>query len=243
MSKFYDLIAADYDQLINDDVENKVFPYSGYKDIQYLITNEILLNKHLNKAKILDLGIGTGSLYDTLQPELYTLTGIDDSKKMLEIAKLRLPDAKLIEQDLLKGIPDSVKKEKFDYIILSYFVHQFDINYLIDLINQLANNLAPFGKIYIGDIMFIDQLKAKSFSEKNPSFDNYPYYYHNYQDIIKKVDDSFALSYMEINEYSGILIIEKYYESSLHFEESLIKYKTNTAKWKSSQSQKKESKR
>ena len=47
-----------------------------------------------------------------------------------------------------------------------------------------------------------------------------------------------ALSFMEINTYTGLLLIENYYESSLHFEESLIKYKTNTMKWKSNHSRK-----
>jgi putative AdoMet-dependent methyltransferase len=239
MDRFYDMIAKDYDQLIQDDVSNQSFPYAAYEDIQNIIASYVSENQQLDQAKILDLGIGTASLYERIIPEKYTLTGIDNSNEMLELAKLRFSEVQLYNHDLLKGLPEAIKNEKYDYIIISYVFKHFDLDYVVNMINQLGSYLAPFGKILIGDIMFSDEIKQKLHLDNHPENKNPGYFYHNFQDIVRKTDDIFALSFMEINEYSGILIIDKYYERSLHFEETLVKYKSNTEKWKSSQSQKK----
>jgi SAM-dependent methyltransferase len=239
MDKFYDMIAKDYDQLIRDDIEKQSFPYAAYEDIQDIIASYIFDNRQISQAKILDLGIGTASLYERIMPEKYTLTGIDCSKKMLELAKLRFPEANLYNHDLLKGLPEAIKNEKYDYIIANYFFKHFDQDYVVNMINQLGRYLSPFGKIFIGDILFVDAMKQKFHLENHPENRNPTYFYHDFKTISQKTDDEFSLSFMELNEYSGVLIIEKYYESSLHFEESLVEYKSNTAKWKSSQSQKK----
>lgn len=239
MSKFYDMIARDYDQLIQNDVLEQKFPYAAYNDIQNMIADYVFENKHLEVAKILDIGIGTGSLYDKIMPEKYTLTGIDNSTKMLDIAKLRYPEATLIEHDLMKGLPEEIDGLKYDYIIINFVFKHFDLDYVTNTINLLALHLAPFGKILVGDLMFTDP-DTRNYFFRNYSENILPkYYYHSFSEIVKGTDDEFALSFMEFNGYSGLLIVEKYYESSLHFEESLVKYKTNTVKWKSTQAQKK----
>jgi SAM-dependent methyltransferase len=239
MNKFYDMIAKDYDQLVKEDVRNKSFPYAAYEDIQDIISSYVFDNSQLSQAKILDLGIGTASLYERIIPDKYSLTGIDNSQKMLELAKLRFPEATLYNHDLLKGLPIEIKNEKYDYIIVNYVFKHFELDYVVNMINLLGSYLAPFGKIFIGDILFCDEGKQNLHFQNHPENSNRAYFYHNFSDVVRKIDDMFAISFMELNEYSGVLIIEKYYESSLHFEESLVKYKSNTAKWKSSQSRKK----
>lgn len=239
MDKHYDMIANDYDQLVQDDISNQSYPYATYDEIQDIIASYVFESNQVTKAKILDLGIGTASLYERIMSEKYILTGIDNSEKMLEVAKLRLPEAKLYKHDLSKGLPESIRNEKYDYIIISYFFKHFDLEYVVNMINQLGRYLTSFGKILIGDIMFCDEEKQRLFFENNSEKMNPYFFYHNFEDIVKKTDDIFALSFLEVNEFSGVLIIDKYYENTLHFEESLVKYKSNTEKWKSSQSQKK----
>lgn len=239
MDKFYDMIAKDYDQLIQEDVKNKKFPYAAYNEMQDLILTTILSNQNQSRVKILDLGIGTGAFYEKIFPEKLKLTGVDNSKKMLEISKLRFPDANLYQYDLSMGLPEEVKEEKYDYIIINFFIKHFDYHYVVDLINLLSRQLAQFGKIFIGDILFCDPQIKNLYLENHPENLNPAYYYHTFSEIVRKTDESLAVSFMELNAYSGVLIIEKYYESSLHFEDSLIKYKSNTEKWKSTQKQKK----
>jgi putative AdoMet-dependent methyltransferase len=238
-SKFYDDIAKKYDALVADDVLNNHFPYAENETLQQIIAEYISDNEEKEKLKILDLGIGTASLYEKIFPERLEITGIDNCEDMLEIAKLRVPDANLIKHDLVKGLPEEIESNYFDYIVVTYTFMHFDLEYVIQLINLLIGKLAPFGKIFIGDIIFLDELKKLKYltryKENNISGINY----HQYEQITKRVDDSLNLSFMEINEYTGLIIVEKLYESSLHYEETLVKYKTNTVKWKSSHPQKK----
>jgi len=239
MFKYYDMIASDYDQLIEEDVSNDSFPYGGYKELQDVIVNEIFDNKHLSQANILDIGIGTGALYERFSPNSIILTGIDASKKMLEVVKLKLPQATLLQHDIMKGLPNELEGNFYDYIVINYLCMHFDLDTLISLVHQLAKYLAPFGKIFIGDLMFINPIIRNQYIANNPLILNYHYHFHTFEEIIEEVGDSLSLSFMEINSYTGILIIDKYHESPLHFEESLLKYKLNTEKWKSSQSRKK----
>lgn len=233
------MIALDYDQLIEEDILHDSFPYGGCRDLQDIIVSKIFDNKHLSKANILDIGIGTASMYERFSPDSIVLTGIDASKKMLEVAKLRLPQANLIMHDMLKGLPEELDGTSYDYIVMNYFCMHFDLNTLISFVHQLANYLTPFGKIFIGDLMFLNPLIKNQYIAHHPLVLNYHYHFHTFEEIIEQTGDSLALSFMEINSYTGILIIDKYHESPLHFEESLLKYKSNTEKWKSSQSRKK----
>ncbi len=238
MKELYDELAREYDQIIQEDIRLNRFPYAAYEEMQDIIANYIYDNRHIDVAEVFDIGIGTASLYDKINPQKLHLTGLDISEKMLEVAKLRFPDASLMQHDILKGIPFQLRNKRFDFIVVNYLFKHFDQTTAIALINQLIDYLAPFGKIFIGDVMFLDHDRKKLYLENHPD-DNYSFYhYHTYSSIVKKIDDKLALSFMELNPYTGLLIVEKYYESSLHFEESMIKYKSNTVKWKSNQSQK-----
>jgi hypothetical protein len=75
------------------------------------------------------------------------------------------------------------------------------------------------------------QTNTKS-NDKNINF-------HVYEEILERIDDSFELSYMEVNNYTGLIIVEKLFENSLQYEDTLVKYKSNTMKWKSSHPEKK----
>lgn len=238
MKQLYDELAKEYDSMIQEDIRLNRFPYAAYDQMQDIIANYIYDNRHIEIAEILDIGIGTASLYDKVMPEKLSLTGMDISEKMLEIAKLRFPDATLMQHDIFKGMPFKFRNKRFDYIVVNYLFKHFDLETAASLINQLVDYLAPFGKIFIGDVMFLDPERRKLYLDHHPD-DHYSFYhYHSYSEIVKKIDEKLALSFMELNPYTGILIVEKYYESSLHFEESLIKYKSNTVKWKSNQPQK-----
>ena len=239
MDKFYDQIACEFDQLVQEDIKNNQFPYAAYDALQDIIIEYVYENKHISKAKILDIGIGTASLYEKIMPDKLDLTGIDISKRMLEVAKLRIPEAKLISHDILKGLPEEILTEKYDYIVINYLFKHFDSDFMINLVNLLSNLLSPFGKIFIGDILFLDETCKKTYLTDHPDNLNPNYYYHTFSEVVNRSDDLLALSFMELNYFTGLLIIEKYYESALHFEETLIKYKSNTVKWKSSRSQKK----
>ncbi len=238
MNKFYDMIACEYDQLVDMDDYNKVFPYGSYDDLSDIVLSYLYDNQHIEPFKVLDIGIGTGKLYEKLLPSKYTLTGVDNSERMLEVAKLKYNKATFINHDITKGLPNQIENEKYDYIVVNYLFMHFDKEFTINLINQLTKYLAPFGKLFVGGLFFLDDHKMQIFKEKNKAFlDNY-LQLHSYQSIVEKSQEYYEISFMEISSYTGLLIIEKYLENSLHFEDSLVKYKQNTVKWKSNQTQK-----
>lgn len=238
-NKIYDDLAHHYDFLIAKDIENLRFPYSEYSLVQEIIAEYILEKPSIDKIKILDIGIGTASIYERLIPERLDITGIDNSEPMLEIAKLRVPDAKLFNFNLKKGLPEEVKKEFYDFIIVNYVFKDFDFEFILYFIDLFRKQLAPFGKLLIGDIMFYSQNTKIKFLHDYPENEKFDINFHVYEEILERLDDNFDLSYMEINQYTGIIIVEKLYQNSLQYEETLVKLTSNTEKWKSTKPEKK----
>jgi len=86
--------------------------YQKYKDY-YLLVSDIVKRFAPTKAKILDLGCGTGIL-EIYLPKDYKIVGIDNSKDMLKIAKnKKLKNVRFV----LADIRNFNLKEKFDIAI------------------------------------------------------------------------------------------------------------------------------
>ncbi|MDY0374082.1 MAG: class I SAM-dependent methyltransferase, partial [Candidatus Izemoplasmatales bacterium] len=156
MSSLFGMDASQYDQIVQESDRLNQFPFAGYDEVLTQIADMIRSAKHLSVAEILDLGIGTGQLYQKLSPDKYSLFGIDNSEEMLEIAKLKLPGARLMAHDFLKGMPEGLKKRKFDFIVATYAFHHVNISDFVKLIDYYLGYLSPFGKLLIGDILFTD---------------------------------------------------------------------------------------
>ncbi len=233
-NKCYDDLAKDYDAMINKDVENYQFPYSEHYLVHDIIAEYISERNNDNRVKVLDIGIGTASLYEKIIPEKLDLVGIDNCEAMLEIAKLRCPEARLINFNIKKGLPEELKNERFDFIVISYVFMHFDFEFILYFIDLFRKHLAPFGKLLIGDVMFYSQENKEKFLKSDDKYEILGLNYHVYEEILERIDDNYDLSFMEVNVYTGIIIVEKLYESSLQFEDTLVKYKSNTVKWKSS---------
>lgn len=91
-------------------------------------TEEIIKNFKLNdNLRILEAGCGTGILIEKLlklKPNIRIL-GVDISKEMLKIAKIRLGKYKNVEL-LKKDIENLKLREKFDLIISNSSIHYLD---------------------------------------------------------------------------------------------------------------------
>jgi len=99
------------------------YPFEGYYQLFGTIEKIVQSEPH---PKVLDLGIGTGTLSLQLQKNGADITGVDFSENMLEISKEKLGDIKLYHQDLTEGLPVAL----YDAIILifsnidTYIVHK-----------------------------------------------------------------------------------------------------------------------
>jgi len=95
-NKGFDLWADGYDKSVQLSHEENEYPFAGYKDVLNTIYN-IVYKK--DKAKVLDIGFGTGVLTKKLYDDGYEIYGIDFSQRMIDIAREKMPSAKLIQYD------------------------------------------------------------------------------------------------------------------------------------------------
>lgn len=204
-SKNFDLWADEYDKSVQTSNINNEYPFAGYN----ILLNTIyqIINKR-RKAKIFDIGFGTGILTKKLYDEDYEIYGVDFSKKMIEIAKDKMPLAKLFQYDFSKGIPQEVENNKFDYIISTYAMHHLEDNYKVQFINKLKELLSEEGKIIIGDIAF----KTRALLEKCKK--DYSKYWDDEEtyivfDEIKKFFPQENIYFIPISHCAGILHLKK----------------------------------
>lgn len=201
--KGFDLWADGYDKIVELSEEGNEYPFAGYKDLLNFIYKKI---HKRDKAKILDLGLGTAVLAKKLYDEGYEIYGLDFSQKMLDIAKEKMPKANLIKSDFSQSLPEELKRLSFDYIIATYALHHLEDNKKLDLIKNLSNHLKKDGKIIIGDIAFTSREDLEK--SKNT--------YHNLWDdeevyfVFKEFEDSlpgYQLKFTAISHCGGVIEI------------------------------------
>lgn len=106
-------------------VYNLFFKYqvNGFKTIFERAKQNLSV---LNGSNILDIGCGTGALAFYLTNIGYKVTGVDASRKMINMAKKNNKNnsAIFIVSDVLKGLPFPDKR--FDLVISSFVAHGFN---------------------------------------------------------------------------------------------------------------------
>ncbi len=118
--------------------------------------------------RILDLGCGTGNSILCL-PKDASITGVDVSKKMMERAKVKTEDFKdvqFVQSDILNCFDQL--DGKFDLIISTYVIHHLEADEKALLFERCKNQLTEKGKIFFGDLMFLNLDYEKSMHEKYP---------------------------------------------------------------------------
>lgn len=135
-------------------LKNKIDSYFDRRAINYEKT-EWVLNKDLIQkvqrlfrrfapGSLLDLGIGTGIIERGLS-DLWNVTGIDISPKMLEICQKNLPDTHLLVGDIRK-LNTFFKPESFDIIFSRAVLGHMEIK---PVITQAKNILTLNGAIIL----------------------------------------------------------------------------------------------
>lgn len=204
-NKGFDLWSNGYDMSVNLSEESNQYPFAGYKNVLNTIYNII----HIKEiAAILDIGFGTGTLTKKLYDDRYSIYGIDFSQNMIEIAKTKMPSAKLFQYNFMEGLPRELDNIQFDYIISTYAIHHLEdkekISFLADLMYHLSNN----GEILIGDVAFetkemLEQCKIAS----GDSWDNEEAYI-----VFNELKRNFPeekISFIPISYCAGIIRLKK----------------------------------
>ena len=103
-------------------------------DTEIIVEKTLKLTKNKNKLKILEIGIGSGCILLSILKERKNFygTGIDISKKTIEICKINCKNLGLSNRvKLLKTDIDNFRYGKYDLIISNPpYIKKFDLKYL-----------------------------------------------------------------------------------------------------------------
>ncbi len=149
--KGFDLWAEGYDRSVQRCEEENEYPFAGYKRVLGAVYRHIRMGQG---RKVLDVGFGTGTLLKRLYDEGFEVSGFDFSAKMVEIARRKMPGARLAQHDLAHGLPENWADEGFDCIVCTYAIHHIPYAGQAALIEQLTRRLLPGGRLLIGDVAF-----------------------------------------------------------------------------------------
>jgi len=201
--ELFDSWAADYDYFIKIGAES--FPFLGYHDVLKRIVE---LADPKPNMKILDIGIGTGSLAARFIDSGCEIWGVDYSSKMLEEAKKKVPDANLFQVDIRSEWPSTLKVG-FDRIVSAYTLHHLNLEGKTKVIKRMAKELLlDDGDIIVGDISFptfVERAKARKKLEHVWDDDEFYWAADEFKTIM--IGEGFYVGYEQISEYGGIYIV------------------------------------
>ncbi|MDR0294363.1 MAG: class I SAM-dependent methyltransferase [Oscillospiraceae bacterium] len=200
----FDMWADGYDKSVNISDNENEYPFAGYKKIMNAIYGKVM---EKSPAKVLDIGIGTGTLAFKLYEAGNDITGIDFSMEMLNQAKARMLNAKLIQHDFSQGLPCELNEIKFDFIISTYALHHLEDMSKVEFIKALLDNINETGAIIIGDVAFQNRDGLEKC--KNACGDSWDddEFYMVFSELYEKLYDVCVPTYHQYSHCSGILDI------------------------------------
>ena len=200
----FDLWADGYDKSVDTADEKDLYPFAGYKKLMNSIYNAIMVKC---PAKILDIGIGTGTLAHRLYESGNIITGVDFSNEMLNQSRAKMPNATLIQHDFSKGLPNELSSEKFDFIISTYAFHHLADSEKNGFIRTLLTHLDSEGTIIIGDVGFQNKESFdKCRIDCGDEWDEDEFYFV-YSELQDELSSHCAIAYHQVSHCAGILEI------------------------------------
>lgn len=201
-NKGFDLWADDYDKSVGLSDDDNSYPFAGYKEILNQIFNEVL---SIEAKKVLDIGFGTGTLTSRLYEKGIEIYGQDFSKEMFDIAKEKMPNAKLYFKDFSHGLDKALLTKKYDAIIATYSLHHLSDEDKIDFIKSLLPILNDGGKILIGDVAFKTRYELEICkNQAGDAWDDEELYF-----VYNEMKEKFpTVTFNQVSHCAGIITIE-----------------------------------
>lgn len=202
-NKEFDLWADGYDKSVGMSDENDTYPFAGYKQILNEIYKRVLLS---NSNTVLDIGFGTGTLTTKLYEQGCYICGQDFSKRMIELARARMPGAELYQGDFSKEIVKELKYTEYDTIIATYSLHHLLDEQKVRFIKNILPLLRDGGWLYIGDVAFETRTELERYKTLiGKEWDDEEFYF-----VVDEVRKSFPqMKYERFSFCAGLLSLQK----------------------------------
>lgn len=194
--------ADSYDDLT--DSPEHPFPHGGYEQV----LDEVVKQAGAARGQaVLDLGTGTGKLAAKFAALGCSLWGTDLSTEMLAQARAKLPGAVLVQADLVEEWPASLAR-RFDRIVSSYVLHEFDLKTKVGILQRAAAHLAPGGRIVIGDIAFptvaeLEEARVRWYER----WDDDEWYWAADEAVPALCAAGLDASYVQVSECGGVFVV------------------------------------
>lgn len=151
------------------------------------------------KNKCLELGAGTGQVSEYLYNHNFDVTCLEYSNSMCEYIKSRLPEAIIIQENVLDV---NLKKDEYDLIVAMAFIHCFKESDLKIILNKVHDSLKRDG--YFAICTTVHDESCEGYFEKED--------YDNIVRFRKKWEEEKLITFLNEN---GFLVIDKFYHSEL----------------------------
>lgn len=198
----FDAWAAQYDTVVA--AEDPSFPFAGYDEV---LATTVRLAGARPSLRVLDLGIGTGNLAAHFVAAGCQVWGLDFSAPMLAQARERLPQAHLIQADLLAEWPIAAGP-LFDSIVTAYVLHEFDLPDKLRLLEAAGRYLNPDGFIVAADIAFPTMAARAAAAERWADlWDETEFYWAADEAIAAGATLGLSLAYQPVSWCAGVLTV------------------------------------
>lgn len=157
--------------------------------------------------RVLDLGIGTGNLAQRFLGLGCEVWGTDFSPAMLAKARAKVPQVRLLEVDLLFARwPEELAGQRFQRIVSSYVLHEFDLTTKVKLIARLrCDHLTQGGRIVIGDVAFPNRQALEEAGADH--WDEDEHYWEADKAIAACEKGGLAATYTQVSPCAGVFVV------------------------------------
>lgn len=201
--KGFDQWASQYDQNVEQTDESQKYPFAGYNEILAEIEKRVLSRPH---EKVLDIGFGTGVLTSRLYRQGCGIYGQDFSEKMIDLARQKMPDARLYQGDFTQRLVRQLQKERYDAILSTYALHHLTDGQKVQFLKELLPLLQDGGCIYIGDVAFETRAALKICrAQEGQRWDPDEIYF-----VVEELKEAFPkLQFEKFSYCAGLLSLQK----------------------------------
>lgn len=190
--------AGTYDASLEDTAG---FPFAGYTEVLTAVVSGSGVEK---AGRVLDIGTGTGALAARFASTGCHVLGVDFSEAMLAQARNNVPEAQFGPLELLQPW-DVLEGWRFDAVVSSYVLHEFDWPIKVGLLEQMAALLEPGGRIVVGDISFETAAALKAaYGQWEKVWDDSEHYWVAEEAVTALADLGFSVSYCQVSFCGGV---------------------------------------